>query len=211
MRSELDLSLSPSQSYGAYDVNSSQSLLRKPSNATTTDYESSKSMEVEEVEVSRQKNGIGSNMRRLFRQKSKLSSRTGSTFDGHFAHGRSGWWNKQMLVDRSLRSMAAFTTACAVIMLIILFSYLPAFSRRINHNSTSVGGKNGESCHTAEARNIAIHLFVNIAATMILGCSNTYQQLVTSLKVDEIRWVLSKRGDSKVGTNSPCKYLILIT
>jgi hypothetical protein len=38
---------------------------------------------------------------------------------------------------------------------------------------------------------------------MILGCSNTYQQLVTSLKVDEIRWVLSKRGDSKVGTNSP--------
>ncbi len=38
---------------------------------------------------------------------------------------------------------------------------------------------------------------------MILGCSNTYQQLVTALKVDEIRWVLSKRGDSKVGTNSP--------
>jgi hypothetical protein len=38
---------------------------------------------------------------------------------------------------------------------------------------------------------------------MILGCSNTYQQLVTSLKVDEIRWVMSKRGDSKVGTNSP--------
>jgi hypothetical protein len=38
---------------------------------------------------------------------------------------------------------------------------------------------------------------------MILGCSNTYQQLVTALKVDEIRWVMSKRGDSKVGTNSP--------
>jgi hypothetical protein len=38
---------------------------------------------------------------------------------------------------------------------------------------------------------------------MILGCSNTYQQLITALKVDEIRWVLSKRGDSKVGTNSP--------
>lgn len=38
---------------------------------------------------------------------------------------------------------------------------------------------------------------------MVLGCSNTYQQLVTALKVDEIRWVLSKRGDSKVGTNSP--------
>jgi hypothetical protein len=50
-----------------------------------------------------------------------------------------------------------------------------------------------------------VHLFINIAATMVLGCSNTYQQLVTALKVDEIRWVLSKRGDSKVGTNSPCK------
>lgn len=49
----------------------------------------------------------------------------------------------------------------------------------------------------------AIHLFINIAATMVLGCSNTYQQLVTALKVDEIRWVLQKRGDSKVGTNSP--------
>ena len=49
----------------------------------------------------------------------------------------------------------------------------------------------------------AVHLFINIAATMILGCSNTYQQLITALKVDEIRWVLSKRGDSKVGTNSP--------
>lgn len=49
----------------------------------------------------------------------------------------------------------------------------------------------------------AIHLFINIAATMILGCSNTYQQLATALTVGEMRWVLSKRGDSKVGTNSP--------
>lgn len=38
---------------------------------------------------------------------------------------------------------------------------------------------------------------------MVLGCSNTYQQLITALKVDEIRWVLSKHGDSKIGTNSP--------
>lgn len=38
---------------------------------------------------------------------------------------------------------------------------------------------------------------------MVLGMSNTYQQLVTSLKVDEIRWVLSKHGDSRIGTNSP--------
>ena len=38
---------------------------------------------------------------------------------------------------------------------------------------------------------------------MILGMSNTYQQIVTSLKVSEIRCVLSKHGDSRVGTNSP--------
>jgi hypothetical protein len=38
---------------------------------------------------------------------------------------------------------------------------------------------------------------------MILGMSNTYQQLVTSLNVDEIRSVLSRKGDSRVGTNSP--------
>ena len=48
-----------------------------------------------------------------------------------------------------------------------------------------------------------LHLLINIAATLILGMSNTYQQLVTSLRFDEIRWVLSKRGDSRVGTNSP--------
>ena len=48
-----------------------------------------------------------------------------------------------------------------------------------------------------------LHLLINISATMILGMSNTYQQLLTSLRFDEIRWVLSKHGDSRVGTNSP--------
>ncbi|KAJ4366300.1 hypothetical protein N0V83_007936 [Neocucurbitaria cava] len=38
---------------------------------------------------------------------------------------------------------------------------------------------------------------------MVLGMSNTYQQLVTSLKVSDIKYVLSKFGDSRVGTNSP--------
>ena len=33
--------------------------------------------------------------------------------------------------------------------------------------------------------------------------SNTYQQLVTSLDVDDIKWALSKAGDARVGTNSP--------
>ncbi|KAL8924807.1 MAG: hypothetical protein Q9172_002522 [Xanthocarpia lactea] len=38
---------------------------------------------------------------------------------------------------------------------------------------------------------------------MILGMSNTYQQLITSLSIKELRWVLSKHEDSRVGTNSP--------
>ncbi|KAE9962262.1 hypothetical protein BLS_000582 [Venturia inaequalis] len=38
---------------------------------------------------------------------------------------------------------------------------------------------------------------------MVLGMSNTYQQLVTSLDAVDIPAMLQKYGDSKVGTNSP--------
>lgn len=38
---------------------------------------------------------------------------------------------------------------------------------------------------------------------MILGMSNTYQQLITSLSTKELRWTLQKHEDSRVGTNSP--------
>lgn len=38
---------------------------------------------------------------------------------------------------------------------------------------------------------------------MILGMSNTYQQLITSLSTSELKWALSKHEDSRVGTNSP--------
>ncbi|KAI4137652.1 MAG: hypothetical protein L6R39_007171 [Caloplaca ligustica] len=75
-----------------------------------------------------------------------------------------------------------------------------------------------------EGKNVVIHLIINIAATMILGMSNTYQQLVTSLSTSELRWALSKHEDSRVGTNSPfninhkkkhkfrawCQWLLLI-
>jgi len=59
-----------------------------------------------------------------------------------------------MLSDRSLRSMAGFTAMCAVIMLIITLSYVGDFANRINLNTTSVGGKDGESCETMERRNV---------------------------------------------------------
>jgi hypothetical protein len=38
---------------------------------------------------------------------------------------------------------------------------------------------------------------------MVLGMSNTYQQLVTALDATDIPEMLRKYGDSKVGTNSP--------
>ncbi|KAF7880702.1 uncharacterized protein EAF01_011971 [Botrytis porri] len=152
--------------------------------------------------------GVTSNMKRIWSKSTAFTKpRSQSSFDGQFAQGKDGWWKQQMLVDRSLRSMAGFTLLCAIIMFIIMVAYLPAFNSRLNKQSTSVGGKDGESCESMESRNImsriAVHLFINIAATMILGCSNTYQQLVTAPLVEEIPFILSKKGDAKCGTNSP--------
>lgn len=117
-------------------------------------------------------------MKRLFHKPALLKARTQSTFDGDFAHGRPGWWHKQMLVDRSLRSMAAFTAVSAVIMLIILISYLPAFANRVNHNSTSVGGKAGTSCSTSESRNVVRFSFPHQrdrGLTRSAGCTLVHQ------------------------------------
>ncbi|MCJ1403004.1 hypothetical protein MMC11_006226 [Xylographa trunciseda] len=38
---------------------------------------------------------------------------------------------------------------------------------------------------------------------MTLGMSNTFQTIVSSLQIGELRWALSKYGDARVGTNSP--------
>ncbi|MCJ1385562.1 hypothetical protein MMC17_008685 [Xylographa soralifera] len=66
-----------------------------------------------------------------------------------------GWWWHQMLVDRSLRSMAALTTVFALMMVILCFAYFGDFVNRVNKNSTSVGGLSGESCSTMESSNVA--------------------------------------------------------
>ncbi|KAI9816742.1 MAG: hypothetical protein M1827_001387 [Pycnora praestabilis] len=142
------------------------------------------------------------NLSQASSQPTARSKATSTIFEGQFAIDNGGWWNRQMLVDRSLRAMAALMSVFALIMVIIVIVYFKDFITRENKHSTSVGGKEG-SCKTMEGKNVAVHLFINIAATMILGMSNTYQQLVTALKVDEIRWVLSKWGDSRIGTNSP--------
>ncbi|KAL8690078.1 MAG: hypothetical protein Q9218_004392 [Villophora microphyllina] len=120
-----------------------------------------------------------------------------------FAYNGPGWWKHQMLADRSFRTMAVATTLFAFIMVIICLVHLPELAHRANRTSTSVGGKANQTCESMEGKNVVIHLVINIAATMILGMSNTFQQLVTALSSSELRWVLSKHEDSRVGTNSP--------
>ncbi|KAF2813074.1 uncharacterized protein BDZ99DRAFT_339159, partial [Mytilinidion resinicola] len=113
-----------------------------------------------------------------------------------------GWWQDQLLSDRSIRGMAALTAVFAIAMIIIMATNANAFRHRPNKNSTSVGGQE-QSCKSVQRTNSALLILINIAATMILGMSNTYQQMVTSLKVGDIKYVLSKYGDTRVGTNSP--------
>ncbi|QDS73482.1 hypothetical protein FKW77_009136 [Venturia effusa] len=130
------------------------------------------------------------------RPSSTFSSVKGFAVTGH------GLWENQMLVDRSLRFMAVLTSVLAVMMCTLVFVYLKDFIARPNRSSTSVYAEE-EDCKSANWKISAIHLFINIAATMILGMSNTYQQLVTSLDAVDIPAMLRKYGDSKVGTNSP--------
>lgn len=66
----------------------------------------------------------------------------------------SGWWNHQMLFDRSLRSMAALMTLYAVIMTGICAGYLKDFVHRDNPHSTSVGQNKGKNCTSLQRTEI---------------------------------------------------------
>ncbi|KAL5120384.1 hypothetical protein ACEQ8H_001674 [Pleosporales sp. CAS-2024a] len=113
-----------------------------------------------------------------------------------------GVWRDQLLSDRSLRGMAALTTAFAIAMIIVVCANAKKFAHRSNPNTSSVGGQT-QSCKSVARTNAALLLLINVCATMVLGMSNTYQQLVTSLRVGDLKHALSKFGDSRVGTNSP--------
>ncbi|KAF2731565.1 hypothetical protein EJ04DRAFT_442765, partial [Polyplosphaeria fusca] len=113
-----------------------------------------------------------------------------------------GVWKDQLLVDRSIRFMAVLTTLFAIAMFIVMAVNLPEFYRRTNKFTSSVGGES-RNCKEVTHENTALLLLVNVAATMVLGMSNTYQQLVTSLKIGDLQHMLKKFGDSRVGTNSP--------
>ena len=65
-----------------------------------------------------------------------------------------GWWNDQMLFDRSLRSMAILMTLYATIMTIVCIAYLKDFVHRGNPHSTSVGQKKGRSCKSLQSMDI---------------------------------------------------------
>ncbi|KAB2572431.1 hypothetical protein DBV05_g8912 [Lasiodiplodia theobromae] len=113
-----------------------------------------------------------------------------------------GLWSELMLVDRTLRGMAALTSTFAVVMIVICVVYAKDFTKHMESlpNSTSVTISSGsDSDRKAEA----YKFLINVAATMILGMSNTYQQLLTALTVDDLKHALYKYGDARVGTNSP--------
>lgn len=93
-----------------------------------------------------------------------------------------GVWRDQLLSDRSLRSMAALMTAFAIGMIIVVVAYAKHFAQRSNRNTSSVGGDT-QSCKDVTRTNTALLLLINVCATMVLGMSNTYQQLVTSVSL----------------------------
>ena len=82
-----------------------------------------------------------------------------SSFPGELAVVQGDWWNKQMLVDRSLRVMAALTSAFAIAMVVACLSNLRLFLDRPNRNSTSIGWGSGESCSSVENKNIVCPAF----------------------------------------------------
>ncbi|KAF2450732.1 hypothetical protein P171DRAFT_349403, partial [Karstenula rhodostoma CBS 690.94] len=113
-----------------------------------------------------------------------------------------GVWKDQLLVDRSLRMMSLLMSAFAIAMLVVIATHAQTFGNRVNKFTSSVGGA-PQDCHATTRTNTAVLLVVNVAATMVLGMSNTYQQIITSLQTSDLRYMLEKFGDSRVGTNSP--------
>ncbi len=91
---------------------------------------------------------------RIMRKKSVLSQRTQSTFDGNFAHGKPGWWEETDAVGSKSEIYGCIHSAVRDHSVYHCVYYLKDFLMRWNKNSTSVGGKDGESCGTAETRNL---------------------------------------------------------
>ena len=86
------------------------------------------------------------------------SAQRSSKSEEQFAVGKGGWWNQQMLVDRSLRSMATLTTIFAIIMITLCFTHMNEFIHRKNRQSTSVGFLRPRSCVSIENTNLVRYI-----------------------------------------------------
>ena len=75
-------------------------------------------------------------------------------FEKGLTVGEKGWWRRQMLLDRSLRSMAFLMTLFALAMFVLCAAYFRDFLNRGNRRSTSVGGAKGQSCGKIESMNV---------------------------------------------------------
>jgi hypothetical protein len=148
------------------------------------------------------KNGWNRITRRTVPQSFQGSVRRQAAADIEPTRIKRGVWKDQLLIDRSLRGMAALTALFAFGVFIIIAVHIQPFAHRSNKNSSSIGGET-RSCKDVTMTNTALLLLINVAATMVLGMSNTYQQLITSLTIGDLKMMLQKYGDSKVGTNSP--------
>lgn len=82
---------------------------------------------------------------------------------------------------------------------------LPATILKISGEESSQHAVNLSrgTCDTIEKKSTGIHFLINILATLILGTSNTYQQIATSLTGKEFQRAIQKAGNARVGTNSP--------
>ena len=86
------------------------------------------------------------------------SARGNSSSDQQFTVRQEGWWDRQMLVDRSLRSMAALTTVFAIIMIALCCTYMSDSINRPNRQTTSVGSKELTSCVTTENTSVVRYI-----------------------------------------------------
>ena len=86
-------------------------------------------------------------------------------FEATPALTRPGWWQDQMLFDRSLRSMAILMTFYATILTVVCIAYSKDFKHRGNPHSTSVGSKTGRSCKSLQG----IDIVCNMVCASLLG------------------------------------------
>lgn len=96
----------------------------------------------------------------------RYSSSVHAGSENQFATGEESWWNRPMLVDRSLCFMAALTTTFAIIMIALCCTYMSDFINRTNRQSTSVGSRNPQDCRGTGNANVVCYMFFGITSAL---------------------------------------------